>query len=281
MYLKQQYLDYEFYKSNRLSDLYFNNAKELDDDFDNVEQTYGDIAILYQQALLINKNNIDAMSSLTKMIDDGKITAEQSRELRKVAFSKLKTRNNKIADLNIDDSNINLDLIDFTPPIFKFGKVTTNLRNIVQVEFNEPIKENNNISSNDFQVFINNNYEQISNVSVDSSGILLLHLSSDVRQGKTLSIQYVRDLINTDNNVTDRNNNILVSFGPVQIVNLVDTTPPYFTSGEVKNETPDTIELFFTESMNNNTNFDENTFTIIVGGHGVDIKILPSIIIPF
>ena len=96
MYLKQQYLDYEFYKSNRLSDLYFNNAKELDDDFDNVEQTYGDIAILYQQALLINKNNIDAMSSLTKMIDDGKITAEQSRELRKVAFSKLKTRNNKI-----------------------------------------------------------------------------------------------------------------------------------------------------------------------------------------
>ena len=105
MYLKQQYLDYKLYKSNRLSDLYFNNAKELDDDFDNVEQTYGDIAILYQQALLINKNNIDAMSSLTKMIDDGKITAEQSRELRKIAFSKLKTRNNKIADLNIDDSN--------------------------------------------------------------------------------------------------------------------------------------------------------------------------------
>lgn len=272
MYLKQQYLDYEFYKSNRLSDLYFNNAKELDDDFDNVEQTYGDIAILYQQALLINKNNIDAVSCLTNMIDDGKITAEQSRELRKVAFSKLKTRNNKIADLNIDDSNINLDLIDFTPPIFKFGKVTTNLRNIVQVEFNEAIKENNNISPNDFQVFINNNYEQISNVSVDSSGILLLQLSSDVRQGKTLSIQYVRDLINTDNNVTDRNNNTLVSFGSVQIVNLVDTTPPYFTNGEVKNETPDTIELFFTESMNNNTNFDENTFTIIVGGQEVDIK---------
>jgi len=272
MYLKQQYLDYEFYKSNRLSDLYFNNAKELDDNFDNVEQTYGDIAILYHQALLINKNNIDSSDSLTKMIDDGKITAKQSTELRKVAFSKLKTRNNKIADLNIDDSNINLDLIDFTPPIFKFGKVTTNLRNIVQVEFNEAIKENNNISPNDFQVFINNNYEQISNVSVDSSGILLLHLSSDVRQGKTLSIQYVRDIINTDNNVTDRNNNTLVSFGPVQIVNLVDTTPPYFTNGEVKNETPDTIELFFTESMNNNTNFDENTFTIIVGGQEVDIK---------
>ena len=272
MYLKQQYLDYEFYKSNRLSDLYFNNAKELDDNFDNVEQTYGDIAILYHQALLINKNNIDSVSSLTKMIDDGKITAEQSTELRKIAFSKLKTRNNKIADLNIDDSNINLDLVDFTPPIFKFGKVTTNLRNIVQVEFNEPIKENNNISSNDFQVFINNNYEQISNVSVDSSGILLLHLSKDVRQGKTILIQYVRDLINTDNNVTDRNNNTLVSFGPVQIVNLVDTTPPYFTNGDVKNETPDTIELFFTESMNNNTNFDENTFTIIVGGQEVDIK---------
>ena len=272
MYLKQQYLDYELYKSNRLSDLYFNNAKELDDNFENVEQTYGDIGILYHQALLINKNNIDAGDSLTKMIDDGKITAEQSTELRKVAFSKLKNRNKEVANLNIDDSDINPDLIDFTPPIFKFAKVTTDLKKIVQVEFDEPIKENSNISPNDFQLFINNNYTLISNVTVDSSGILLLHLSRDVREGKTLNLKYIRDLNNTNNNVTDRNNNVLVSFGPVQVINLVDTTPPYFINGKVTNDNPNIIELTFTETMNNNLTFNKNTFTVNIGGYEVDIK---------
>ena len=272
MYLKQQYLDYELYKSNRLSDLYFNNAKELNDNFENVEQTYGDIAILYHQALLINKNNIDAASDLTKMIDDGKITVEQSTELRKVAFSKLKNRNKEVANLNIDDSDVNPDLIDFTPPIFKFAKVTTDLKKIVQVEFDEPIKENSNISPNDFQLFINNNYTLISNVTVDSSGILLLHLSRDVREGKTLNLKYIRDLNNTNNNVTDRNNNVLVSFGPVQVINLVDTTPPYFINGKVTNDNPNIIELSFTETMNNNLNFNKNTFTVNIGGYEVDIK---------
>ena len=75
------------------------------------------------------------------MIDDGKITAEQSAELRKVAFSKLKNRNKEVANLNIDDSDINPDLIDFTPPIFKFAKVTTELKKLFKWNLMNQLKK--------------------------------------------------------------------------------------------------------------------------------------------
>ncbi len=269
MYLKGQYLDYALYKTNRLSDLFFNDAKRLYDDFDNNDSNFGDIVILFHQSLLLNKNNMDAQASITHMIDINIITPEQSKHLKKVAYLKLKERS--IQNLNTDNTIIDYDLIDFKSPLFYYGKVTTDSSNIVHIIFNEPIAENFNISTNDFNLFINNNNSPIHDISVDNSGNLLLSLNTPIREQKFLKIQYTRDLINTNNNINDRAGNHLLSFGPIAISNLVDTTPPFFINGLINPDSPHIITIEFTEHIFNNENININNFTCIADNYSVDI----------
>jgi hypothetical protein len=83
-----QYSDYKQYLKNKDSIYYYNYAKKLQTDG---STDYTLISVSFYKAIVLNKNNIDAVMSIQKMITDGEITSEECIAIKITARAELLT----------------------------------------------------------------------------------------------------------------------------------------------------------------------------------------------
>ncbi len=144
------------------------------------------------------------------------------------------------------------NLIDTISPVF--SSITLNNKTQIQININEPIFNNNNVSSADFIIKLNNVIQSISNIYIYSSNILI-NLDTELTAG-TLLFTYDNTLV--DSNLSDSDGNIIQNIYDLKIQNNIVSYPLKSTYDNFFSR----IDILFNSNLQNNIDLCGNDFFI-------------------
>jgi len=127
-------------------------------------------------------------------------------------------------------------------PTFNSADIGDDFSNRINVVFDDSVKMNNDICGNDFVVVVNAATRNVTSTNV-SSGYLYLTLESRVEQGDAVTLAYNRSESELSQNVTDTNDNPVLTFPAQNVSNNVNNLQ--YSSSSVATATNKNIVITF------------------------------------
>lgn len=146
-----------------------------------------------------------------------------------VKYEQNKTVSKGGAELMVDDSKLNTvdqisvvnSIVDTIAPKLQTIAVEHSDPNKIKILFNEPLKDNETLDINDFEITINNRPGKKPNKVVSKNNTLTIHLREHVSMNDSVKFQYKIKSTDAANHVKDLHNNTLLNIESINVTNNV------------------------------------------------------------